>query len=76
MTPEPLKGKLHEHSSKRLDHSDGSSSYITDKKCAIEEDIKSAVSGCLEEVTNSVRNRWVSDNDLREIFKKWFEDVM
>ena len=46
--PEPLKGKMHEYSSKRLDHCDGSSSYITDKRCVIEEDIKSAVSGLIK----------------------------
>ena len=46
--PEPLKGKMHEYSSKRLDHGDGSSSYITDKRCVIEEDIKSAVSGLIK----------------------------
>ena len=46
--PEPLKEKMHEYSSKRLDHGDGSSSYITDKRCVIEEDIKSAVSGLIK----------------------------
>ena len=46
MIPETL--KKHEHSSKLLSHGDGSSSYITDKYCYLENDIKFAVEGLIK----------------------------
>ena len=38
-------------------------------------DVKSAVEGCLEELIKEYGD-WLNEDGIREIFKKWFHDVM